>query len=86
MWVNKKKNLSLGAILSNKKKGQLVNQAEMSGAFLENPVKKSQLGLGPIDYYTHKAHQQLLFTPKPNFKAQFPSPIRIGPPKNPKPN
>jgi hypothetical protein len=29
------------------------------GAFLENSVKKSQLGLGPIDYYTHKAQIEL---------------------------
>jgi hypothetical protein len=42
--------------------------------------KENKLGLGPIDFLTQGPMAHLLSTPK------FPSPIRIGHPKNPKPN
>jgi hypothetical protein len=42
--------------------------------------KEKKLGLGPIDFLTQGPMAHLLSTPK------FSSPIRIGPPKNPKPN
>jgi hypothetical protein len=42
--------------------------------------KENKLGLGPIDFLTQGPMAHLLSTPK------FPSPIRIGPLKNPKPN
>jgi hypothetical protein len=42
--------------------------------------KENKLGLGPIDFLTQGPMAHLLSTPK------FSSPIRSGPPKNPKPN
>jgi hypothetical protein len=56
-------------------KGARKNEEEKEKEIGPKPNYKSPITQGPM------AHQQLLFTPKPNFKAQSPSPIRIGPRK-----